>query len=64
MNPEKLKDDLAGCYVTVPTPFRDEPDLPVDEAALRRYVRFLIDSGLNARYATFWPAARRATSRP
>ena len=53
MNPEKLKDDLAGCYVTVPTPFRDEPDLPVDEAALRRYVRFLIDSGLNARYATF-----------
>ena len=40
MNPDKLKADLAGCYVTIPTPFRDQPELPVDEMALRDYVRF------------------------
>jgi dihydrodipicolinate synthase/N-acetylneuraminate lyase len=48
-----LKDALAGCYVTIPTPFHDAPDLPVNEAALRQYVRFLIDAGLTADYATF-----------
>lgn len=53
MSPDQLKDNLAGCYVTVPTPFSDEPGLPVNEAALRTYVRFLIDAGLTADYATF-----------
>ncbi len=53
MDPESLKARLEGCYVTVPTPFRDEPDYPVDETALRSYVRFLIDNGLSERYATF-----------
>ena len=53
MNPDKLKADLAGCYVTIPTPFRDQPDFPVDEMALRDYVRFLTGAGLNAHYATF-----------
>ena len=56
MDPEKLKADLAGCYVTIPTPFKDEPELPVNEAALRDYVRFLIKGGLNSHYATFLAA--------
>lgn len=49
---ERLKRALEGCYVTVPTPFDDSDDLPVNELALRSYVRFLIDNGLNAEYAT------------
>ena len=49
----EIRDALAGCYVTVPTPFADAEDMPVDEAALRRHVRFLIDNGLNGDYATF-----------
>ena len=49
---DRLKKRLEGCYVTVPTPFRDEAGWPVDEAALRIYVRFLIENGLNERYAT------------
>jgi len=53
VDPGSLKARLRGCYVTVPTPFKDEPGFPVDEAALRRYVRFLIDNGLTGRYATF-----------
>ena len=56
MNPDKLKADLAGCYVTIPTPFKDEPEMPVNELALREYVRFLIGGGLNAHYATFLAA--------
>lgn len=56
MNPDKLKADLAGCYVTIPTPFKDEPEMPVNEVALREYVRFLIGGGLNAHYATFLAA--------
>jgi dihydrodipicolinate synthase/N-acetylneuraminate lyase len=49
----RLKQLLEGCYVTVPTPFEDVADLPVNERALRTYVRFLIDAGLTAKYATF-----------
>lgn len=37
---------LVGCYVTVPTMFRDAPDLPVHLDAIRRHVRFLLDGGL------------------
>ena len=33
----------------MPTPFSDEPGWPVNEAALRTYVRFLIDNGLTER---------------
>ncbi len=50
---ETLKKALEGCYVTIPTPFRDTPDMEINETALRAYVRFLVDSGLNAEYATF-----------
>lgn len=53
MQNERLKSLLEGCYVTIPTPFADEPGLPINEAALRAYVRFLIDGGLNADNATF-----------
>ena len=53
MQNDRLKSLLEGCYVTIPTPFADEPGLPVNEAALRAYVRFLIGGGLNADNATF-----------
>jgi 4-hydroxy-tetrahydrodipicolinate synthase len=49
---DKLKKRLEGCYVTIPTPFSDAPGWPIDEAALRTYVRFLIDNGLTEKYAT------------
>jgi 4-hydroxy-tetrahydrodipicolinate synthase len=49
---EHLKSRLAGCYVTVPTAFEDSPAFPVSHAAIRAYVRFLLDSGLTAEYAT------------
>src|ERR1700744_3819932 len=50
---EILKKKLEGCYVTVPTPFRDVEGLPVDEDVLRSYVRFLIDGGLTGETAVF-----------
>ena len=52
MDFEKLKSRLAGCYVTIPTAFEDSADFPVNHAAIRAYVRFLIDNGLTAEYAT------------
>jgi 4-hydroxy-tetrahydrodipicolinate synthase len=52
LNPERLKARLAGCYVTIPTPFEDGQGLPVNVAALRAYVRFLIGNGLTSDYAT------------
>jgi len=53
VGPDRLKKLLEGCYVTVPTPFEDVDGLPVNERALRTYVRFLLDAGLTAEYATF-----------
>ena len=38
---------LEGCYITVPTMFRD-PDLELDLAATRRNVRFLLERGIDA----------------
>lgn len=49
---EKLKSRLAGCYVTIPTAFEDSAGFPVNHQAIRAYVRFLIDNGLNTEYAT------------
>ena len=46
MDRERARSRLSGCYVTVPTMFRDE-DLEVDLEATRQHVRFLIDGGLN-----------------
>lgn len=51
MDFERAKRRLEGCYITVPTMFRD-PDLEVDLAATRRNVRFLIDNGITERYGT------------
>jgi dihydrodipicolinate synthase/N-acetylneuraminate lyase len=45
MDTARSRDRLRGCYVTIPTMFRD-PDLEVDLAAIRRHVRFLIDGGM------------------
>ena len=53
---DRLRENLAGCYVTLPTPFRDTPGFPVDEDALRAHVRFLLDNGLDGRNATFLAA--------
>ena len=53
MSTDHLKKLLEGCHVTIPTPFADTEGMPINEAALRAYLRFLIDSGLNADNATF-----------
>ena len=53
MKTASLRQKLEGCYVTVPTPFEDSDGFPVNESALRRYVNFLLDGGLNASNATF-----------
>jgi dihydrodipicolinate synthase/N-acetylneuraminate lyase len=46
MDRDLLKKKLEGCYITVPTMFRD-PDLEVDAAAIRRHVAFLMKRGIN-----------------
>lgn len=52
MDFDQLKKRLEGCYVTIPTAFDDSPGLPVGHETIRTYVRFLIDNGLTAEYAT------------
>jgi dihydrodipicolinate synthase/N-acetylneuraminate lyase len=47
MDRELLKRRLEGCYITVPTMFRD-PDLEVDAGAIARHVGFLLKRGINA----------------
>jgi dihydrodipicolinate synthase/N-acetylneuraminate lyase len=51
MDFERARARLEGCYITVPTMFRD-PDLELDLAATRRHVRFLLERGIDARYGT------------
>jgi dihydrodipicolinate synthase/N-acetylneuraminate lyase len=46
MDRQKLKNRLSGCYVTVPTMFRDD-DLELNLPAIRRHVHFLRDGGIN-----------------
>ena len=53
VRPDRLKRLLEGCYVTVPTPFDDAPGFPINEPALRSYVRFLIAGGLTGDNAAF-----------
>jgi len=48
MDYEKLKKKLQGCYVTVPTPFKDTNNLPLNFDALKDYVEFLLGNGLNS----------------
>ena len=45
MDRETARARLRGCYVTLPTLFKDG-DLAVDLPAMRRHVRFLVDAGL------------------
>ena len=45
MDRETRRDRLCGCYVTIPTMFRD-PDLELDLPAMRRHVQFLVQGGL------------------
>lgn len=47
----RARERLEGCYITVPTMFRD-PDLEVDLASTRRAVAFLIERGITAEYGT------------
>ena len=51
MDWNRARQRLEGCYVTIPTMFRD-PDLAVDLAATRRAVAFLIERGMNGGNAT------------
>jgi dihydrodipicolinate synthase/N-acetylneuraminate lyase len=51
MDFEQAKARLKGCYVTVPTMFRD-PDLELDLTATARNVRFLLERGIDGRYGT------------
>ena len=46
MDRERARRRLSGCYVTVPTMFREQ-DLEVDLEAIRQHVRFLIEGGIN-----------------
>ena len=46
MDPAESRRRLVGCYVTIPTMFRDDADLSIDLDAIRRHVRFLVDGGL------------------
>ena len=52
MDRDTLKKRLEGCYVTVPTMFRD-PDLELDLEATRKHVRFLMERGINGDNAVF-----------
>ena len=47
MDWRRARERLEGCYITIPTMFRDS-DLAVDIAATRKAVRFLIDRGIHA----------------
>jgi len=51
MDFERASARLEGCYITVPTMFRD-PELELDLAATRRNIRFLLERGIDARYGT------------
>jgi dihydrodipicolinate synthase/N-acetylneuraminate lyase len=51
MDLQHAKARLEGCYITVPTMFRD-PDLELDLAATARNVRFLLEHGIDGRYGT------------
>lgn len=47
MDRERAKERLRGCYLTVPTMFRD-PDLELDLEATRKVVRHILDGGFDA----------------
>ena len=71
MDYENLKKKLEGCYVTVPTPFKDVKNLPLNFDALKDYVEFLLGNGLDRNNCTllfggaagYFSPGRRDTAR-
>ncbi len=51
MDYDFLQQRLAGCYITIPTMFRDD-DLALDTAATRKNARFLMDRGMDDAHGT------------
>ena len=51
MNFERARERLKGCYITIPTMFRD-PDLELDLSATRETVKFLLGRGIGAENGT------------
>ena len=49
MKQKTRRERLTGCYVTVPTMFKE--DLSLDLVAIRRHVKFLVDGGMTAGHA-------------
>jgi dihydrodipicolinate synthase/N-acetylneuraminate lyase len=45
MDRQRLTERLVGCYITIPTMFRD-PDLELDLPAIRRHIAFLRSRGV------------------
>ncbi len=45
MDTAAARSRLTGCYVTIPTMFRDDAELSVDHGAIARHVNFLVDGG-------------------
>ena len=45
MSQELLRENLKGCYITIPTMFSDK-NLDVDTQAIQNHVRFLLDQGV------------------
>lgn len=52
MDRDRARARLEGCYITIPTMFRD-PGLELDPAAIARHVRWLMARGIDARHGTF-----------
>ena len=48
MNYDEIKKQLCGCYVTVPTLFKDT-DLSVNQKGIEKHVEFLISDGIRER---------------
>ncbi len=46
MDTQVRRDRLTGCYVTIPTLFRDDDELTVDHDGIRKHVQFLLDGGI------------------
>lgn len=53
MDFEKSKQMLRGCYVTIPTLFKDDKVLSLNLAGIQAHVRFLLEGGLNHENAVF-----------
>jgi dihydrodipicolinate synthase/N-acetylneuraminate lyase len=51
MNPEEMIDQLHGCFLAVPTLFKE--DFSLNLAGIQRHVSFMIENGLHQGNATF-----------